>query len=159
MAPSIRYQILAAHGGSTLKQVGRIYEASIPPSERKPVEAIRAMAAHDEYRLVAALRDDTVLGFVALFAPPDETFALLEYLAVDKAARGAGIGAGLFRAAADAVASARRPLGLLLEVEADQAGDPADIRHRRRRIAFDRRLGCRRASGLRSCFNTPDTAR
>lgn len=145
MADPIRFEILAAQAASTLDEVGRIYTASIPPNERKPLDALRAMASRTDYRLLAARRNDTVLGFAALFAPPDEPFALLEYLAVDEASRGGGIGAGLFRAAAAELASSQRML--LIEVEA-AVGEREELEHRRRRQAFYRRLGCRRVMGL-----------
>jgi GNAT superfamily N-acetyltransferase len=147
MAIPYRYNPVALHPIRTLKQVCRIYEASIPPSERKPVKAIRAMATRDEYRLIAALRGDTVLGFAATFAPPNESFALLEYLAVDESSRGGGIGAGLFRAAVEALPETSRRASLLVEVEAE-VGDGNDREQRRRRQAFYRRLGCRRVAGL-----------
>jgi GNAT superfamily N-acetyltransferase len=143
MAIAIRCKFVSAQPTWILDEVCRIYEASIPASERKPVEAIRAMATRPDYRLIAALRDDAVLGFAALFAPPDEPFALLEYMAVDEALRGGGVGAGLFRAAVEGLASPDKML--LVEVEAG-AGDEREPR--RRRLAFYRRLGCRRVAGL-----------
>src|SRR4051812_37522880 len=103
MAIPVRYELVTTRPAGILDEVCRIYDASIPASERKPIDAIRAMATRPDYRLIAALRDVAVLGFAALFAPPDETFALLEYLAVGEASRGGGIGASLFRAAADEV--------------------------------------------------------
>jgi GNAT superfamily N-acetyltransferase len=145
MPAPIRCEFVPAHPASILDEVCRIYEASIPASERKPIESLRARATRPDYRLIAALRDDTVLGFAALFAPPDEPFALLEYLAVDEPSRGSGIGAALFRAAA---ASLTHPHTMLLvEVEAE-TGDDAEMEHRRRRQTFYRRLGCRRVTGL-----------
>jgi GNAT superfamily N-acetyltransferase len=145
MAIAIRCKFVSAQPTWILDEVCRIYEASIPASERKPVEAIRAMATRPDYRLIAAVREGVVLGFAALFAPPEESFALLEYMAVDEASRGGGIGADLFRAAVDAVSP--RNAMLLVEVEAE-VGEGDDREQRRRRQAFYRRLGCRRVAGL-----------
>jgi GNAT superfamily N-acetyltransferase len=146
MLTPVRCEFVPTHPASILDEVVRIYEASIPASERKPIDALRAMATRRDYRLIAALRDDVVLGFAALFAPPDETFALLEYLAVDEASRGGGIGATLFRAAAASLA--RPDTMLLVEVDAE-AGDGDELEQRRRRQAFYRRLDCRRVRSLR----------
>jgi GNAT superfamily N-acetyltransferase len=133
--------------GLPLSDLIGIYEASIPASERKPAEAIRDMACRSDYRLVVATQDQTLLGFAAVFAPPDENFALLEYLAVDERFRGGGIGAGLFRAAVRTLEDDARAGPLLIEVEALE-GDPAERARQERRRAFYRRLGCRRVAGL-----------
>jgi len=130
-----------------LPAIAGIYEASIPASERKPVSAIWEMAGRPDYRLIAATVGQQVVGFAAVFAPPDDSFALLEYLAVDESARGRGMGAGLFRTAVDALNRETRPRSPLVEIEAD-VGDECDHDARRRRQAFYRRLGCRRIADL-----------
>ena len=149
MPSDAHYPIADADQVDAIESVCRIYEASIPASERKPVEAIRDMAKRPDYRLLTAVSDGRVLGFAAVFTPPGEFFALLEYLAVDPAVRGAGIGAGLFRAAVEAVGGgAAGGRWMLIEVDADVSDDAADLHLRRRRQAFYRRLGCRRVAGL-----------
>jgi hypothetical protein len=106
------------------------------------------MARRPDYRLIVATRGQTVLGFAAVFAPPDEAFALLEYLAVDERFRGGGIGSGLFRAAVDALAGEGCAGPLLIEVEAPVGDDAAERALQERRRTFYRRLGCRRIAGL-----------
>jgi hypothetical protein len=106
------------------------------------------MARRPDYRLIVATHEQTVLGFAAVFAPPDEAFALLEYLAVDERFRGGGVGAGLFRAAVDALAGEGRGGSLLLEVEAPVGDDATARAQQERRRAFYRRLGCRQVAGL-----------
>jgi ribosomal protein S18 acetylase RimI-like enzyme len=131
-----------------LDGVARIYAASIPASERKPLEAIRQMADRPDYRLIAAADDtDRVIGFAAVFVPADETFALLEYLAVDESTRGRGMGAALFAGAVEALGAESRPRSVLVEVDADLPDAP-DHEIRVRRQAFYRRLGCRRMADL-----------
>jgi len=130
-----------------LQAIARIYEASIPPSERKPVSAIWEMAGRPDYRLVAATDSQHVVGFAAVFAPPDDPFALLEYLAVDETTRGRGLGAGLFHTTVEALNRDTRSKSLLVEVEADVGGE-CDHEARRRRLAFYRRLDCRRIADL-----------
>jgi len=148
MPPAIRCQIFDATQSDALEAACRIYEASIPAGERRPTDAIRDMATRPDYRLLTAALDDRVIGVAALFAPPGELFALLEYLAVDEAARGAGVGAELFRAVVGATADAGTARWLLIEVDADVCDDPADLHQQRRRQAFYRRLGCRRVAGV-----------
>lgn len=151
MPNDVHYPIADADQTEAIDSVCRIYEASIPASERKPVEAIRAMARRPDYRLPTAVSDGRILGFASVFAPPGESFALLEYLAVDAAARGAGVGSGLFRAAVEATGGGGAAAGarwMLLEVDADVSDDAADLHERRRRQAFYRRLGCRRVAGM-----------
>lgn len=118
----------------------RIYEAAIPARERKSEEAVRAMAARSSHCVIAALLERIPVGFYAVY---DGGIALLEYLAVDEATRGRGIGARLYEAARDAVTG--RPL--LIEVESDRENTP-ERQARARRIAFYRRLGCRRIGDI-----------
>ena len=148
MPSGARCQIVDAAQSDAVEAACRIYEASLPASERKPTDAIRAMEARPDYRLLTAALDGRVIGFAALFAPRGESFALLEYLAVDEAARGAGVGAELFRAVVNATADAGTARWLLLEVDADVCDDAADLHQQRRRQAFYRRLGCRRVAGV-----------
>jgi GNAT superfamily N-acetyltransferase len=128
--------------------VCRIYETAIPASERKPSAAFREMGRRPDYRWTLARREQAVIGFATVFVPPGESFALLEYLAVDEPFRGGGVGAGLFRAVVADLASRVCPRVLLVEVEADDAGPDADRVQQRRRQDFYRRLGCQRVAGL-----------
>jgi GNAT superfamily N-acetyltransferase len=134
---------------AALDHVGRIYESSIAPSGRKPATDLLAMAGRSDYRVIAALDNEQILGFATVFAPPDEPLALLEYLAVDEAHRGRGTGAGLFRFAVETLAREGRAGPLLVEVDSEPDETSASASHPgRRRHAFYRRLGCRRIEGL-----------
>jgi GNAT superfamily N-acetyltransferase len=119
----------------------RLYESAIPARERKDEAAIRGMAASPAHRVGVAIDGDRLAGFFLLHV--GEAVALLEYLAVDPALRGRGLGARLVEAAREAAGD--RPM--LVEVESDRADAP-DRALRARRIAFYRRLGCRRLAGL-----------
>jgi GNAT superfamily N-acetyltransferase len=125
-----------------LPGVCAIYEAAISTSERKPVDALAAMAGRGDYRIDVAKVGDDVAGFGVWFVPPDEPIALLEYLAVDEPFRGSGLGAALLRRG---LADAGRTTVVEVESECPE-GEGAE--HRRRRIGFYRRLGCRRVLGL-----------
>jgi GNAT superfamily N-acetyltransferase len=119
----------------------RLYEAAIPARERKSEAVVRAMAGSPSQRVAIAEMDGAVAGFFLLYV--GEHMALLEYLATGERLRGQGLGAWLVRAAIDAAGD--RPM--LVEVESDREAVP-DRALRSRRIAFYRRLGCRRLSGL-----------
>lgn len=116
-----------------------IYEQAIPAGERKPEAAVRAMARSPDHVVEVATDASGVAGFSLLYV--GRGLSLLEYLAVDPERRGSGVGAALFRRAAN-VASP-----ILLEVESDREDTP-DQALRSRRIAFYRRLGCRRIDGV-----------
>jgi ribosomal protein S18 acetylase RimI-like enzyme len=118
-----------------------LYEAAIPARERKPEEAVRAMATSPVHRVGILAEGSALLGFFLLYV--GESLALLEYLAVHAQRRSAGLGASLY---AHARASAAG-LPLLVEVDSDREAAP-DRALRARRIAFYRRLGCRRLKGL-----------
>jgi hypothetical protein len=134
--------VLQESDAAGLGDVIRIYRAAIPPSGQKPPEAIAAALRRKDYRiLVTRGANRAIAGFAMVFVPPGEAFALLEYLAVDAPARGAGLGAGMVRAA--------EPDRMLL-VEVDSIEGEGDERTTRmRRQAFYRRLGCQRVEGLR----------
>jgi ribosomal protein S18 acetylase RimI-like enzyme len=128
----------------SLLHVVEIYQASIPVSERKPSAWISAAVLRSDFVLLVAERAGPgVVGFSLTYQPADEPMALLEYLAIDGALRGQGIGSVLF-------AATRQLLGersLLVEVEA--AEHPSLDCDAARRQRFYRRLGCRRIGNLR----------
>ncbi len=140
MTPAPPIRRLTEASDAALTAVERTYVAALPSGERKPVAWLRSLPARPDYHLLFA--GDA--GFAVLYVPPDPAdAALLEYLAVDAAARGGGVGGRLFAAAG---AAAARPV--LVEVE---AGDPdAD-----RRRAFYRRHGCRALVGLEYTLPLP----
>jgi ribosomal protein S18 acetylase RimI-like enzyme len=114
----------------------RIYTESLPASDRKSMDALRQMIARPEYFFLAAVDADAVVGFAIAIAFLDSDAALLEYMAVDRARRGIGIGASLFRA------TAARPelCGRYLLVEVESAAA--------RTKKFYRQLGARQIEGL-----------
>lgn len=126
----------------------RLYEAAIPPRERKDFDTIRAMAGSPVHRVGVAMSGAELAGFYALYA--GEKLALLEYLATREQVRGRGIGAALYSAAR----SEAGPRPMLIEVETDRIDCP-DRDLRRRRIEFYRRLGSRRIVGLEFILPLP----
>jgi hypothetical protein len=139
--------LISAAGGS-FEDLYRIYVESIAVLEQKPRDQIAALVERPDYRVLLARRSERIVGFSVLFLPDQERFALLEYMAIQEADRGGGIGAELFRRSLSDVP-------LLVEVDSDRSGDRA-INHRR--ILFYQRVGCRRIEGLSYILPLPGPA-
>lgn len=119
-----------------------IYCEAHPASEIKSVDALAAMIERPEYLFLAAVEADAVIGFAIAVALAGTDATLLEYMAVDTAHRGRGVGQQLFRAVA-------QMSGRFLLVEVDSDRFPSqDAQDRARRKQFYRRLGCRQIEGL-----------
>lgn len=120
----------------------RIYSEAHPASEIKSVDALAAMIERPEYLFLAAVEADAAIGFAIAVALAGTDATLLEYMAVDAAHRGRGVGQRLFRAIAEMP-------GRFLVVEVDSDRFPSqDAQDRVRRKQFYRRLGCRQIEGL-----------
>jgi GNAT superfamily N-acetyltransferase len=140
--PQISLEPLAASDQGSFDDLFRIYTESISPREQKPRPMIAAMASRPDYQILLARRNDVVIGFSVLFRPAEESFCLLEYMAVDAGQRNGGVGAALFQYTV-------RIAGTPVLLEVDDATSPApDLAIRQRRQRFYRRLGCRRVEGL-----------
>ena len=124
----------------------RIFEASLPATERKGKEALRAMLARTEYMFLAAIMNERVAGFAIAIALLGSDAALLEYMAVDEPHRGRGIGEALFHAVSGWPGIADRVL--LIEVDSDRE-DSAEHEERARRKRFYRKFGARELAELR----------
>jgi hypothetical protein len=99
------------------------------------------MVLRPDYKILLAKRDGVVIGFSVLFLPLQESFCLLEYMAVQTMHRNSGVGSALFRR------SIQGETPMLVEVDSELSNSP-DQEIRRRRQQFYRRLGCRRIEGL-----------
>lgn len=149
MAPQDKdnYERLVSDEGAPFDVFYRIYAESMPIREQKPRSEVRAMVQRSDYRIVLAKRQSVVIGFSVLFIPPEESFCLLEYMAIDAAYRNAGAGAELFRRSVKNMVSERGDIPALLEVDSDRE-ECADRVMRRKRQDFYRRLGCSCIDGL-----------
>jgi GNAT superfamily N-acetyltransferase len=142
------YQLLVSPGDPSFDSFYRIYAESIEPREQKPRALISRMVGRPDYKVLLQRREGVVIGFGILFAPETETFSLLEYMAVDGAHRGSGLGRELFLRVEQLSASTKdEALPVLLEVDSDREAS-ADQDLRRKRLHFYRELGCLRIEGL-----------
>lgn len=123
-----------------------LYWSSMPATERKPRVAMQALVARPDYQ-VLLLRNGRLIGYSVTFVPQNDTFCLLEYMAVHASFRSGGVGSELFRRTVELVRNGRGNVAVLLEVDSDREAAP-DREIRRRRQAFYQRLGCRRVEGL-----------
>jgi len=149
MTPEVRYTYspLVSDGDPSFDAFYRIYVESMPLRERKPKSQISAITARPDYKILLLKRNAVVVGFSMLFTPANESFCLLEYMAVDAAYRNLGLGRELFLRAFQDVASDGGTVPGLLEVDSDRE-QSTDQEIRRRRQRFYRRLGCLRIDGL-----------
>jgi GNAT superfamily N-acetyltransferase len=145
----IVFQSLDAGDDGFIAEVYRLYAEAFDPREQKSRDQLAALRGRPDYEILVARRGGRIVGFSVLFVPPGEPFSLLEYMAVEAAERGGGVGAELFRQSR-ATAAARqggRPVAMLVEVDSDRITSPAqELCEKRQR--FYRRLGCLRIEGL-----------
>jgi GNAT superfamily N-acetyltransferase len=145
----VTFEQLKSADGEPFRELFAIYAASISPREQKPEDWIRAMVVAPEYRVWIARPAGRVVGFSILFLLPGESFALLEYMAVESAQRGHGLGGELFRRSVEhAAAPQGRKVPVLLEIDSDREAS-SDHAVRTRRVRFYRRLGCGKIAGLK----------
>jgi GNAT superfamily N-acetyltransferase len=132
---------------ASFSELLRIYREAIPSSERKDDGALREMLARDDYEFRIARLGNGVIGFTIVKTFRNCDASLLEYMAVDRAQRGAGIGSQLFRHASSTESTIARYVLVEVEDEEEVTGLPEDTQ-RRRRKAFYRANGCREVAGL-----------
>lgn len=142
----ITFERLSAHAGADFDALYAIYCEAIPASERKQRGALEAMTLDPSYTILVGKLNHHVVAFSILYMFADPPFALLEYMAVDEAFRGRGIGSEMFRESTR-IAGAQGVARLVLEVDSDRE-DSTDRAQRIKRIDFYRRLGCRRLGGV-----------
>lgn len=147
----VAVRAIIAAADPALSAVAAIYVGAIPAAERKPAAWLAEAAGRADFAVLVAESAGRAVGFATVFVPADPAAAaLLEYLAVDGAARGGGIGTAVFRAVVAHIGG--RPL--LVEVEAVGPPDAGQV-DRVRRQAFYRRLGCRSLVGLHYTLPLP----
>jgi GNAT superfamily N-acetyltransferase len=119
-----------------------LYCTAIPVREQKSRAQLSTMTSRSNYRFLLAQEGPIVVGFSISFMPADESFCLLEYMAIHEQHRNRGLGRQLFRETARSV----QKEFILLEVDSDREPS-AGNETRKRRLNFYRHLGCRRIEG------------
>jgi hypothetical protein len=141
------FSSLSHENDASFKDFLRIYTESMPVRERKSTVQISAMLTRLDYQILLLKRNEVTIGFSIVFAPPRESFCLLEYFAVDAAYRNSGLGHLLFLRSVDNVFSKAGQIPVLLEVDSDR--EPSEDQPiRRRRQQFYKRLNCMRIDDL-----------
>ena len=138
--PEIRIQLIAPDDTATLDAAFALYASAIEKSEQRPEQEFRALILRPGYRFLAAHLDDEMIGIAVSWAPEDADMWLFEYAAVAPHLRGNNIGANLFLASRNLAGQGRTAL---VEVDAF-TGEEIQAK----RLAFYRRLNCRRLAGL-----------
>lgn len=134
------YQRLTLATPQDLARIRSIYEASFPPAERKPFDAIAPLIADGPYIcMVCQSAHGTIAAFALLLLLPLAHGAFLEYLAVDSSARGQGIGSSLLRETGTYLQAHGIASHMVWEVEPPSVG-AQDTPHNRR-IRFYENLG------------------
>lgn len=141
------YQLLVSSRDPAFDEFFPIYMESIPLWERKTKAQISAIVTRPDYRVLLLKKNTVVLGFSILFTPAQESFYLLEYMAIHSAYRNLGLGGQLFLRTFENLDSHSGNVYGLLEIDSDREPS-ADQDIRRRRQRFYRRLGCLRIDGL-----------
>lgn len=109
-----------------------IYCGSIALREQKSKADLAAMVSKPNYRLLLAEDDHSLVGFSIVFVAGDDSFGLLEYMAVDKSHRGGGVGSKLFEETVAATHRSHGAIPILLEVDSDREPSPDQVQRRRR---------------------------
>ncbi len=107
---------------------------AFPPSERKPCSSILDEIAVGARWLFTGTHDGSLVGFAVLMPNVARDIHLLEFLAVDRAWRGKGVGSRLLESIVRQVRTSAS--GILIEVESDKAGPLEERRIRQQRIGF-----------------------
>ncbi len=109
-----------------IRTVRHIYNRSFPRAERRPFDVNLHLMRRGVLEL---LTDDATPPACMICAAPWRDLVLIDYLAVDEAARGRGIGAEALRAILARYAGRR----VFLEIERPEPDDPPDSLRRRRK--------------------------
>ena len=111
-----------------------VYKEAFPPKELKPLFVIRRTTREGSYRTLGWFEDGAPVGYASLWLEEDG-YILLDYIAVPREKRGAGVGAAMLEALLD-----YHPPGTVFMIESE-APDTAEDGMAERRIAFYRRCG------------------
>ena len=108
-----------------------------PPAELKPLWAMTRMMEEGCYQPLVFVDNEEILGYALMLLEEERRCALLDYLAVLRGRRNAGLGSRLLALLGE------RFKGIIVESEAPDAPTEEENTLRRRRLAFYERCGFR----------------
>lgn len=137
----------------TLDEINNVYHTRMvqdfPADELRPYKSIETLFATGLYFGLGYYKDDRLMAYALFAKSPESGGALLDYYAVDIAARGTGIGSKFLSGFCTAL-EPYHVTHVILEVEdPEKTTDEAEINTRNRRISFYKRCLCI-MSGVRS---------
>lgn len=125
----------------------KLYESSFPPNENttRPVGKVVEMLKNDEnYHLYTSLNHKEVVGISLMYVFRSLGIGLLDYIAVHHDYRRRGIGKKLFEFTLEKFKSdATNGIGILIEVQKENAVDLCERNLRERSIRFYMRMGAK----------------
>lgn len=127
--------------GELRQQFEAIYRDSFPPEQREDLDRLARRIALGQAVLYTAHGPSKLVGFALILPLEVQGVYLLDYLAVDPAHRGCGVGRSLLGHVKGALRRCPGASGIFIEVESDEWGAEAERGLRSRRIAFYRRNG------------------
>lgn len=127
-----------------------IYKSSFPLNETRPADKIVKMLENDEdYHLFGCLYDNSIVGISLMYIFRSLRVGLLDYMAVSPNHRKRGIGMELFKFTLERFSSVvYSGIGLLLEVQREDAPDPLESKIRKNRIRFYTKAGAKVLDGV-----------
>lgn len=154
MTPELTFHSLTDAAEPIFQDILAIYNEAFPDDQRMSHGRLANLLARRALHITACAGAGETVGFAAYLRPPGHRFSWLEYFAVRRDRRGAGIGSALFRWTA--AAAVHGAAGMLLEIEPPEtaAGDEERALRLARR-SFYQRLGCLVLPGLEYAMWTP----
>lgn len=154
MTLELTFHSLADAADPAFQDVLSIYNEAFPDDQRMSQGRLANLLAQQALHITACASGGEIVGFAAYLRPHGHRFSWLEYFAVRRDRRGAGVGSALFRWTA--AAAAHGAAGMLLEVEPPNTAANDDERDLRlARLSFYQRLGCLALPGLEYSMWTP----
>ena len=135
---------------SEFSQCIDIYKSSFPVNETRSPNAVVSMLENDDnYHLFASLSDDVVSGISLLYTFMSLSVGLLDYMAVIPNYQRKGIGIELFNFTLEKLSLyVSNGIGLLMEIQKEDAPDPQEIVARKNRIKFYKIAGAKILDGV-----------
>lgn len=127
-----------------------IYSEGIPVGEAKTLSEFEALIKRPDYSVLVFEHKcgGEVLAFTMMYLGVQQGFALLEYMAVAKGLRSAGVGSFAFQTAISEEHVPALCEVILVEVDSPAEHGAADTPVRKRRVEFYRRNGCLQIANL-----------